>query len=180
VPVVSWFLIAVPAHHALSGDGVLDTWRGLERTHGLPEEVPAARPFPLAREVLAAFGASACHGDAWTTVTGVNVADWLPPCPDQGECGMYVGEVTLRAVGEGRDPERVLSLETPVQSVGFRKPDPRAVLRLACALAVPAGGLLVFDDGMDAACVVQPGERPDDLAPHWPWLPAAGQEGAAA
>jgi len=166
---MSWFLIAVPAHHVLSGDGVLDMWHALEHAHGLPEQVPAARPFPLVREVLAAFGASACDGDARTTVTGVNGADWLPPCPDQGQCGIYVGEVTLQAADGDPDPGGALSLETPIQSVSFRKPDPRAVLRPACALAGSAGGLLVFDDAMGAACLVQPGDRPDALAPFWPW-----------
>jgi hypothetical protein len=63
----------------------------------------------------------------------------------------------------------VLDPESQVDSVAFRKPNPKAVLHAATQLARTAGPLLVFDDLADRVFVVAPGDTYDGLAKYWPW-----------
>jgi hypothetical protein len=89
------------------------------------------------------------------------------PQPAEPKKG-YLGEVTLNATNQASLSTAVRP-DTPIHTVGSRKPHGMAVLRMAYALSAMAGPLLVYDDGLDQIVVVSPKDVPGDLAEHWPW-----------
>jgi hypothetical protein len=168
---VSYWLHAIPLHTLGS-----DSWgwaAGARFSYGLPENHPQPRALPTAAQVVAAFNAAGCHGEAWFTVEGPG-AMGLPPCPDPGECagrrgGLDLGEVTLTPADPAADHKRLYA-DIPVSAIGFRKPSPAAVLAALTALTADAGPLLVFDDfNTDQVLVIREGDKAADVAAHWPW-----------
>ncbi|WP_328459329.1 hypothetical protein OHA21_26815 [Actinoplanes sp. NBC_00393] len=155
---MSWWMHAVPLSGS-TGAETLEWAASASFSRGVPEQMPASRPLPSVRDVLAAFRAAGCHGTAWFDLIGT--AEPLEECPDPGTCysagGLDLGEVRLSMV------------EASVEAVSFRKPVPVAVLTAASALASTAGPQLVFDDSADSLFVVWPGESAESLLAEWPW-----------
>ena len=157
----SW-LYAAPLHAA----GAYEWVTSPEVTaHRVPAQAPEPRPFPSLREVVAAFRAAGCHGDSWFRTNG-DPATVLPPCPGLKCRTNDLGEVSpTRKTGGDND---VWLPDTPVESVGFRKPSGYAVLRAVCALTPATGPLLVADEDGEVF-IVSPGDQPEALEPDWPW-----------
>jgi hypothetical protein len=164
-------LLAVPLHHAATHGGL--TWAASAAyTYGIPESPPEPQPFPLVKDVLAAFGTAGCHGTAWFTVDGVDRETALPPCPDPAGCreaaGLDLGEVTIDSADQ-EHPAEPLRLDATVDAVSFSKPVGRAALQAVCAMTAAAGPILVFDDTAVRMVVVTPRDTAEDLVAHWPW-----------
>lgn len=168
---MSWSLLAMPVH-VLARDGMVEWVSQVERSRGVPGDLPAIVALPTAAAVVDAFRSAGCHGTNWFVIVGEAAGSRLPERPDPGACagndGRDLGKVSLRSPGRptGRDP---LAPDGPVESVSFRKPNTSAVLRAVCALAQVCGPQLVTDDQADAAFVIWPGERADVLEPSWFW-----------
>jgi hypothetical protein len=166
---VSWSLYVVPVD-GLSRDGMADWIASAEFTRGVPEQTPPILPRPSIAAVLAAFRAVGCHGTNWFEVVGEPAGSRLPECPGTDVCdrALDLGEVSVYTAGRDSSLPAVAA-DAAVETVAFRKPDPGAVLRAACALAGLAGPQLAFDVSAAAAFVVQPGEQTEDLEEDWPW-----------
>jgi hypothetical protein len=165
---VAWSVLVSPLH-VVAADGGLEWAVAASFAYGIPERAPAAQPLPHVQDVLAAIASAGCHGTAWFTVEGIDVTSYLPPCTNPADCatagGMDLGEVTLHPAGS----DDKLRADSRVEAVRFRKPHGRALLHAVCGLTAAAGPLLVFDEDADRVFAVSPGDRPEDLAGHWPW-----------
>lgn len=168
---MSWSMLAVPLH-TLGVDGMAEWIAQTGRSRGLPDGVPEALPLPSAAVVLGAFRSAGCHGTNWFEILGEAVGSRLPVCQDPGGCGgaggLDLGEVSLQSPGRASSLEP-MSMDAAVEAVSFRKPNGAAVLQAVCALALIAGPQLVFDDQLDAAFVIWPGDRPEVLQVEWFW-----------
>jgi hypothetical protein len=168
---VSWKLYVVPVD-SLSRDGMAEWIASADCPRGVPEQTPAILPRPSIAEVLAAFRAAGCHGTNWFEVVGEPAGSRLPECPGTDVCtssgAMDLGEVSVYTMGRTCSVPAVAA-DAVVETVSFRKPNPAAVLKAACALAALAGPQLVFDESATAAFVVRPGEETQDLEADWPW-----------
>jgi hypothetical protein len=166
---MSFWLHALPLH-TLGSDG-WDWAVTASVSHGLPEYKPKPRALPTAAQVMAAFTAAGCHGQAWFTMETPDASQGLPPCPNPGECarrgGLDLGEVTLTPAGSPPGRHHLAS-GTFVTAIGFRKPASQAVLAGLSALTPAAGPLLIFDDTADRLFVIHEHDQPDNLT-HWPW-----------
>ncbi|MEV0136768.1 hypothetical protein AB0H83_51135 [Dactylosporangium sp. NPDC050688] len=167
---MSWSLYVVPVD-ALGRDGMAEWIASAECGRGVPEGVPQVLPRPSVGAVLDALREADCHGTNWFEVVGEPAGSRLPECPGTAACAsgavVDLGEVSVYTAGRSSGP--AVPADAAVETVTFRKPDPAAVLRAACALAAVAGPQLVFDEGAAAAFVVWPGEEPGALAGDWPW-----------
>ncbi|MBM0277418.1 hypothetical protein [Micromonospora tarensis] len=141
-------------------------------TRGVPEPTPPVLPRPSIADVLAAFRAAGCHGTNWFEVVGEPAGTRLPECPGTDICTstgtLDLGEVSVHTVGRSSGIPAV-GADALVETVAFRKPNPAAALRAACALAALAGPQLVFDESATAASAVWPGEETEELKDNWPW-----------
>jgi hypothetical protein len=157
---------------SLSRDGMTEWVASAEFTRGVPEQAPPILPRPSIAEVLAAFRAAGCHGTNWFEVAGEPAGTRLPECPGVDAClsggALDLGEVSVYTVGRSSSLPAVAAGEA-VETVAFRKPNPAAVLKAACALAALAGPQLVFDVSAAVAFVVRPGEETEELEEDWPW-----------
>ncbi|MEV4134136.1 hypothetical protein AB0J72_18440 [Dactylosporangium sp. NPDC049742] len=108
----------------------------------------------------------------WFEVVDEPAGSRLPECPGTAVCAgdgaLDLGEVSVYTVGQSSSLPAVTA-DAAVETVTFRKPNPAAVLRAACALAALASPQLVCDESATAAFVVWPGEEPGDLQADWPW-----------
>jgi hypothetical protein len=168
---VSWSLFLVPLN-SLSRDDMSEWMASAEFTRGIPDQVPRALPLPSIADVLDVFRAARCHGANWFEIVGEDAGSRLPECPNPGTCasagGLDLGEVSVYSTGKTSSLSAVPA-DAAVETVTFRKPNPAAVLRAACALATYAGPQLVFDESADHTFAVWPGEEPGELADDWPW-----------
>jgi hypothetical protein len=168
---VSWKLYVVPVD-GLSRDGMAEWLASADFTRGIPEPASPIMPRPSIAEVLASFRAAGCHGTNWFEIVGEPAGSRLPECPGTDACpgdgALDLGEVSVYTTGRGSSVPAVAA-DAGVETVSFRKPNPGAVLRAACALAALAGPQLVFDESAAAAFVVRPGEETGDLEADWPW-----------
>ncbi|MGI5183751.1 hypothetical protein ACQEVZ_46610 [Dactylosporangium sp. CA-152071] len=168
---MSWSLFVVPADE-LTRDGMADWIASAESIRGLPERTPPVLPRPSVAEVLDALRAAGCHGTNWFEVVDEPAGSRLPECPGTAACTgdgtLDLGEASVYTAGQTSSLPAVAA-DAAVETVTFRKPNPAAVLRAACALAALAGPQLVFDESATAAFVIWPGEEPADLEGDWPW-----------
>nr|MDT0658669.1 hypothetical protein [Micromonospora sp. DSM 115978] len=168
---MSWSLYVVPVD-SLSRDGMAEWIASADFTRGVPERLPPVLPRPSIVEVLDAFRAAGCHGTNWFEVAGEPAGSRLPECPGTDVCtsggALDLGEVSVHTLGRTSGIPAVTA-DAVVETVAFRKPNPAAALRAACALVSLAGPQLVFDESAGAAFVVRPGEKAEDLAEDWPW-----------
>jgi hypothetical protein len=164
-------MFVVPLHRLTEEDGA--GWVGsAEFIRGVPENVPPVLTLPPIAQVLDAFRRAGCHGANWFQIVGEDAGTRLPDCPGPGPRvdvgGMDLGEVSVYVAGQASSLPAVAA-DAPMAWVAFRKPNPAAVLRAVCALALLAGPQLVFDESADVLFVVWPGEDPDGLESEWPW-----------
>ena len=117
--------------HKLGDDG-LEWLATLDFVHGVPGSAPAGQALPTVSDVVDVLRTNGCHGYACSTVDASG--SWLPAVGD-----LDVGAVILH----GDEP---LDQGTSVDAVSLRRPDPAAVLRVACGLAPVAGPLVVHDE----------------------------------
>jgi len=149
-------------------DDDLRSWAGNARSrHGVPATATPAQALPTVTDVLAALRVAGCRGTAQFTVLGMDVSAWLPPSSAGSADPNDVGEtLLLPAIGQP-----ALTPDRPVALVSFSYwRSGLAVLRALCALTPTAGPLLAYDDSARDLFVARPGERAEELAPHWPWL----------
>jgi hypothetical protein len=141
------------------------------KLHGFPDAAPPPRPLPSVGDVLAAFAGIGAHGDAEFMVEGVDPA--LPPCSDPWTCSIEgwadLGQVSLGSGDESSERRPLLTIDSPVAFLHFRKPHGRVVLQALCQLAPVSGTLVAHDDQCDYFVAVHPGQRPDDFGPAWWW-----------
>jgi hypothetical protein len=120
---------------------------------------------PAAEQVLGAFVAGNCHGDAWYRLE--NVDNPLPSCPDRWRCDAErwndLGEVQLHC---GKDLSEPVRYDDLVECVSLRKPRAGS-LPAAIALAALGGPQIVFDTVDVEPFLVLPGHRAEDLAATW-------------
>ncbi len=163
---MSWWMHAMPLHAipAAEFEQFLDVVRS---TRGRDVRPAPVTPLPTAGQILSAFRAAGVHGDPWFSVDGVEDA-LLEGTGSQ----TYLGEVTLHPPKHHPDGDR-LSRETPIESIGFRKPWAPAVMHAALGLAQVAGPLVVFTDDADLFIVIHPDDEADQVAPLWvdDWAP---------
>jgi hypothetical protein len=164
-------LYVVPVD-SLSRDGMGEWIASADFIRGVPGQTPPVLPRPSIVDVLAAFRAAGCHGTNWFEVVGEPAGSRLPECPGTDACtssgALDLGEVSVYTVGRSSSVPAVAA-DAVVETVAFRKPNPAAALRAACALAALAGPQMVFDESAVAVFVVQPGEKTADLEESWPW-----------
>jgi hypothetical protein len=159
---VSWWMHVLPLHRSSAGDGW--AWvTSAEVSRGVPDLPPPPAPLPTAVQVVDALRAAGGHGSAWFRVPGLDLPDCPPNCSRDG----CLGEVTLHAGDDGSGS--VTTADDPVSGIGFRKPEPAAVLRAVLELTAAGGAQLICDDAADTIFVVWPGDHLDDLLATWPW-----------
>jgi len=155
---LSWSLIAIPLCTAL-WDEEATAWLAAQDVRGLAGPV-APHPLPTVEQFLAVVEQQGLLGVAWFEVEGgapnAGMRRWDPMALDAIP-GQYLGEVSLdpprpkrRSIEDLPPPGRppALTLQSPIAYLGFRKPDPLAVFKLAVELARRSGPLFVFDDNM--------------------------------